>query len=84
MPVHDDEGRLITLEFETFYLVNVYVPNAGQDLGRLSYRHTWDVAFRAFLCEMDKKKPVLLTGDMNVAHHPIDLARPKTNTKYVS
>lgn len=76
---HDNEGRVITTEFDSFYLVNVYVPNSGDGLKRLSYRQTWDQDFGAFLSNKRKKKPVIVTGDFNVAHQPIDLARPKEN-----
>lgn len=79
---HDQEGRTITLEFETFYLVSCYVPNAGQGLKRLSYRvKEWDVDFQKFLNELKKKKPTILCGDLNVAHHEIDIAKPKGNEK---
>ena len=76
---HDQEGRVITLEFEDFYLVNVYVPNARDGLVRLPYRMEWEDAFRAYLLGLDAKKPVIACGDMNVAHEEIDIARPKTN-----
>jgi exodeoxyribonuclease-3 len=76
---HDQEGRVITLEFDTFFLVNVYVPNSGQVLGRLEYRKTWDNALLGHLKKLDSKKAVIFTGDLNVAHEPIDLARPKEN-----
>ncbi len=76
---HDQEGRVITLEFESFYLVNVYVPNSGQDLKRLDYRKDWDQHFLSYLRKLDAQKPVILTGDLNVAHEPIDLARPEEN-----
>lgn len=76
---HDQEGRLISLEYDKFYLVNVYVPNAGQGLKRLEYRKTWDEALLDYLKKLDAKKPVIFTGDLNVAHEPIDLARPKQN-----
>lgn len=78
---HDDEGRCITAEFDKFYLVNVYVPNAGRKLVTLPKRLNWNTAFKAFIKELDKTKPVILCGDMNVAHQEIDLANPKTNTK---
>lgn len=77
----DNEGRVITAEYEKFYLVNVYVPNAGQGLKSLPRRLEWDPAFRAYLKSLDEKKPVILCGDLNVAHNEIDLANPKTNTK---
>jgi exodeoxyribonuclease-3 len=78
IPEHDAEGRVITLEFPDFYFVNVYTPNAKRALARLGYRMAWEDAFRAFLCAFDK--PVVLCGDLNVAHNEIDLANPKTNT----
>ncbi|KAK3923088.1 Recombination repair protein 1 [Frankliniella fusca] len=80
-PEFDSEGRVITAEYEKFYLVNVYVPNAGQGLKSLPRRLEWDPAFRAYLKNLDEKKPVILCGDLNVAHNEIDLANPKTNTK---
>lgn len=76
---HDTEGRILTLEFEDFFLTTVYVPNSGSELLRLSYRQTWDQAFLAFLKNLEKTKPVLVCGDFNVAHKAIDLARPKEN-----
>lgn len=76
---HDTEGRVLTLEFEKFYMVNVYVPNSGNELVRLGYRSEWDVAFAAYLANLKKSKPVVVTGDFNVAHQPLDLARPKEN-----
>jgi exodeoxyribonuclease III len=79
IPGHDEEGRLITLEYDQFFLVNAYVPNSGQGLKRLEYRKTWDQALVEFLKKLDEKKPVIFTGDMNVAHESIDLARPKEN-----
>jgi exodeoxyribonuclease-3 len=76
----DNEGRVITAEFQDFYLVNVYTPNAQNELRRLPYRHkTWDPAFRRYLIELEQHKPVIFCGDLNVAHKPIDLARPKAN-----
>ncbi|XP_003744372.1 DNA-(apurinic or apyrimidinic site) lyase [Galendromus occidentalis] len=78
---HDSEGRVITLEFEEFFLVNSYVPNAGRGLVRLDYRLTWDRDFRKYLVGLKKKKSVILTGDLNVAHNEIDLKNPKTNKK---
>lgn len=78
---HDEEGRCITVEFEKFFLVNVYVPNAGRKLVTLPKRLDWNTAFKAYIKELDKKKPVILCGDMNVAHEEIDIANPKTNTK---
>jgi len=76
---HDSEGRVITLEYEDFILINVYVPNSGSGLKRLDYRKTWDEAFLKFLKKKEKIKPLVITGDFNVAHQPIDLARPKPN-----
>lgn len=78
-PEHDREGRVITLEFDTFYFVTVYTPNSQRELARLDYRMQWEDAFRSYLMELDKKKPVIVTGDMNVAHQEIDLKNPKTN-----
>lgn len=76
---HDHEGRTVTLEYEEFYLVCVYTPNAQDELKRLDYRMRWEDDFRAYLCELDADKPVVVCGDMNVAHEPIDLARPEAN-----
>jgi exodeoxyribonuclease III len=76
---HDTEGRVLLTEFENFNLVNVYVPNSGEGLKRLEYRAEWDLAFAAYLKKLIKKKPTIVTGDFNVAHQPIDLARPKEN-----
>lgn len=81
IPEHDTEGRVITLEYPDFYLVTVYVPNSQDDLRRLGYRLTWEDAFRAYLGELDKKKPVIVCGDLNVAHKEIDLKNPKSNRK---
>ena len=78
-PEHDAEGRVITCEFEDFYLVCVYTPNSQNELKRLEYRMTWEDAFRAHLMELDKRKPVIACGDMNVAHEEIDLKNPSTN-----
>ncbi|MBE5779188.1 MAG: exodeoxyribonuclease III [Clostridiales bacterium] len=78
---HDHEGRVITLEYPGFFLVTVYTPNSQRELARLSYRMTWEDAFADYLCELDKKKPVVVCGDMNVAHQEIDLKNPKTNTR---
>ena len=75
----DTEGRLITLEYPEFYMITCYTPNAQNELARLDYRMTWEDAFRAYLVELDKKKPVILCGDLNVAHNEIDLKNPKTN-----
>ena len=76
---HDTEGRLITLEFPDFYFVTCYTPNAQDGLRRLPYRMEWEDDFRAYLCSLDKTKPVIFCGDLNVAHEEIDLKNPKTN-----
>ncbi len=76
---HDHEGRVITLEYPDFYLVTVYTPNSQRGLTRLDYRMRWEDAFRAFLKDLDSRKPVIVCGDMNVAHQPIDLKNPKSN-----
>lgn len=76
---HDHEGRVITLEMEKFFLVTVYTPNSQDGLKRLDYRMTWDDDFRAYLQKLDQSKPVLICGDLNVAHKEIDLKNPKTN-----
>lgn len=78
---YDSEGRAITLEFENFYFVTIYTPNSQRDLARLDFRLTWEDLLRAYLLELDEKKPVILCGDMNVAHHEIDLKNPKSNMK---
>jgi exodeoxyribonuclease-3 len=78
---HDKEGRVITLEYENFYLVNVYTPNSKNELLRLPYRMTWEDAFLQYLLGLDAKKPIVLCGDLNVAHKEIDLKNPKTNRK---
>ena len=79
---HDREGRVVTLEYEEFYLVNVYTPNSQRELTRLEYRtRQWEPAFRAYLKKLEKKKPVIFCGDLNVAHTEHDLANPKTNRK---
>lgn len=78
---HDHEGRVITLEYEDFYFVTVYTPNSQSELARLSYRMRWEDSFRDYLKELDAHKPVIVTGDMNVAHEEIDLKNPKTNKK---
>lgn len=78
---HDKEGRVITLEFEEFYMVTVYTPNSQNELARLSYRMEWEEAFLAYLKNLEKTKPVIVCGDMNVAHKEIDLKNPKTNHK---
>ena len=79
IPEHDNEGRVITCEYEDFYLVTVYTPNAQSELARLDYRMTWDDAFREYLLELDAKKPVIVCGDMNVSHREIDLKNPGPN-----
>ena len=79
IPEHDTEGRAITLEYEDFYLLCVYTPNAQRELARLSYRMEWEDALRAYILELDAKKPVIYCGDLNVAHNEIDLKNPKTN-----
>ena len=76
---HDHEGRVITLEYPDFYMITCYTPNSQNELARLPYRMTWEDAFRAYLLELDSKKPVILCGDLNVAHKEIDLKNPKTN-----
>ena len=76
---HDQEGRVITLEFDNFYFLTVYTPNSQNELARLSYRMDWEDAFRAYVKKLDEKKPVVLCGDLNVAHQEIDLKNPKTN-----
>ncbi len=76
---HDTEGRVMCLEYDSFFLVNVYVPNSGSELKRLDYRQEWDEAFYAYLKNLEKTKPVVLCGDLNVAHKEIDLSRPKAN-----
>ena len=78
---HDKEGRVITLEFTDFYMVDVYTPNSQNELARLDYRMTWEDAVRDYLCELRKTKPVIVTGDMNVAHEEIDLKNPKSNRR---
>ena len=78
-PEHDGEGRLITLRFPDFYLVNVYTPNARRDLSRLEYRRKWDADFLAYLKNLEQEKPVVFCGDLNVAHREIDLANPAGN-----
>ncbi len=76
---HDQEGRVITAEFEKFYLVTVYTPNAKRDLSRLAYRQVWEDDFLAYIKKLEETKPVIFCGDLNVAHKEIDLANPKTN-----
>lgn len=78
---YNDEGRIITLEYEEFYLINTYVPNAKRDLARLEYRQTYEDRVREYYIELAKTKPVILCGDLNVAHQEIDLKNPKTNTR---
>lgn len=78
---HDHEGRVITLEFQNFYLVTVYTPNSQEELKRLSYRMEWEENFLAYLKKLEECKPVIICGDMNVAHKEIDLKNPKTNRK---
>lgn len=78
---HDYEGRVITLEYDKFFLVTVYTPNSQEELRRLDYRMTWEDAFQAYLHQLDAKKPVIVCGDMNVAHQEIDLKNPKTNRR---
>mgnify|MGYP002547163116 CR=1 FL=1 len=78
---HDHEGRVITLEFPKFYLVTVYTPNSQRELTRLAYRMTWEDAFADYLVRLDEQKPVVVCGDMNVAHRENDLKNPKTNRK---
>ena len=81
IPAHDGEGRVLTLEFAEFFLVNVYTPNSQDGLRRLDYRMDWDDAFRAYVSGLDQEKPVIICGDLNVAHQEIDLKNPKTNRK---
>ena len=78
---HDKEGRIITAEYSDFYLVNVYTPNSKRELERLEYRMEWEDDFRAFLKALESKKPVIVCGDLNVAHKEIDLKNPKTNRR---
>ena len=78
---HDQEGRVITLEYPNFYLITVYTPNSQNELARLDYRMQWEEDFRAYLVKLDENKPVIVCGDLNVAHQQIDLKNPKTNTK---
>ena len=79
IPEHDTEGRVITAEYEDFYLVCCYTPNAQNELARIDYRMDWEDAFRSYLMALDQQKPVVLCGDLNVAHQEIDLKNPKTN-----
>lgn len=78
---HDQEGRIITLEFDRFFLVNVYTPNSKRELLRLEYRMKWEDDFKAYLTELNKQKPVMICGDLNVAHQEIDIKNPKTNRR---
>ena len=78
---HDREGRVITLEYDSFFLTNVYTPNAQRGLARLDYRLVWDDAFRSFVQELKQVKPVIICGDLNVAHQEIDLKNPESNRK---
>ncbi len=79
IPKHDSEGRVICAEFDDYYLVTVYTPNSGSELKRLAYRQTWDADFLNYLKTLEQSKPVIVCGDLNVAHKDIDLARPKPN-----
>ena len=81
VPAHDQEGRVITAEYEDYFLVNVYVPNSRRDLSRLAYRRKWDADFLKNLKKLEKKKPVIFCGDMNVAHQEIDLTNPASNRR---
>ncbi|MGI6763716.1 MAG: exodeoxyribonuclease III [Anaerovoracaceae bacterium] len=78
-PGHDREGRTITLEYDNFYIINVYTPNAQEGLARIDYRMEWEDAFRTYVKKLDVKKPVIICGDLNVAHQEIDLKNPKSN-----
>ena len=81
MPEHDTEGRVITLEYDGFFLADVYTPNSQRGLTRLEYRMQWEDAFAAYLADLDTRKPVVVCGDMNVAHNEVDLKNPKSNVK---
>ena len=81
MDKHNDEGRVITLEYEDFYMITVYTPNSQRELARLDYRMEWEEDFRTYVMGLDQKKPVIICGDLNVAHQEIDLKNPKSNTK---
>lgn len=81
VPEHDNEGRVLTLEYPDFFLVNVYTPNSQNELRRLDYRQQWDRDFLTYVRKLEKSKPVIFAGDLNVAHAEIDLARPKQNRK---
>lgn len=76
---HDQEGRVITAEFENFFVVTVYTPNSGEGMKRLEYRETWDQSFREYIISLEEKKPVIICGDLNVAHTEMDIARSKEN-----
>ena len=78
---HDNEGRVITVEYEKFFLVNVYTPNAQRGLARLDYRLRWEDAFKAYVLKLDRQKPVIICGDLNVAHQEIDIKNPQANRK---
>ena len=78
-PEHDKEGRVITLEFDKFYMVTIYTPNSKRELERLDYRQIWEDEIRKYLLDLNKDKPVIMCGDLNVAHNEIDLKNPKTN-----
>ena len=79
IPEHDKEGRVITLEFEDFYFITVYVPNSQRELTRLAYRQEWEAAFLSYILKLEEKKPVIYCGDLNVAHNEIDLKNPSSN-----
>lgn len=79
LPEHDTEGRVVTLEFENFYMITVYTPNSKSELARLDYRMQWEDAFRVYVNRLNEDKPVIICGDLNVAHNEIDLKNPKTN-----
>ena len=81
VPEHDAEGRLITAEFEDYYLITCYTPNSQNELRRLDYRIEWEKTFREYISALERKKPVIICGDLNVAHEEIDLKNPKTNHK---
>lgn len=81
LPEHDEEGRMITLEFDNFYLINVYVPNSKRGLLRLDYRMTWEDDFLNYIKKLEQTKPVIFCGDLNVCHKEIDIANPKTNLR---
>ncbi len=81
IPSHDGEGRVLTAEFDDFFVVNVYVPNSQRDLGRLDYRQEWDRDFLRYLKKLERRKPVVFCGDLNVAHTELDLANPKANVR---